>query len=450
MPFWAAGTDPVSPLDVEMDVGAGRSALEVEERRGAERSALEVEEERRGAGRSALEVEERRGAGRSALEVEERRGAGRSALEEEERRGAGRSAPEVEEEEIGDPEMEEPEVRMPWEPKAPSVAERAAHYAQGHAQYRGWCRHCVLARGIGTQHRTGHEEEEEAIPTVSSDYAYMGEEQHEERLLPIVVMRDRRTKMYAASFVPRKGVEPFACKFFANFVRDLGWKRLTVKSDGEASLLALKAAAMEALPGVEAIPKESPVGDHNANAEAENAVKEVKRAFRAIKDCLEEKLGKAVRIDHPILTCLPAHAAQCLSRFRLGADGRSAEQRRTGKKWSLPVLEFGERVHVRPAVPQEPRSGMAPKMIEGRYVGHRSRTGMILIMAPIGVVRGKSFNKMSLEERWKLDGFEDLKGTPWEMVPVEPRPEREETHTASGATRGGTASSGARNTQRRR
>ena len=33
-----------------------------------------------------------------------------------------------------------------------------------------------------------------------------------------------------------------------------------------------------------------------------------------------------------------------------------------------PALEFGERIHLRPALAQEPRSGLQPRMIEGRYV----------------------------------------------------------------------------------
>ena len=70
----------------------------------------------------------------------------------------------------------------------------------------------------------------------------------------------------------------------------------------EYSLCALKNAVRDAPPGVHMIPKESLVGDHAANGEAENAVMEVKRQVRVLKSNLQEKLQKHVLADHPILT----------------------------------------------------------------------------------------------------------------------------------------------------
>ena len=58
-----------------------------------------------------------------------------------------------------------------------------------------------------------------------------------------------------------------------------------------------------------------------------------------------------------------------------------------------------------------------PKMDEGRYVGHHSRTGAILIMTEQGVRRARGFNKMPSTERWDPEGFSELKGTPWQLIP---------------------------------
>ncbi|CAK0886283.1 unnamed protein product [Prorocentrum cordatum] len=138
---------------------------------------------------------------------------------------------------------------------------------------------------------------------------------------------------------------------------------------------------------------------------------------RVLKATLEERIGKNLPVDHPLWTWLPRHAAACLSRYRIGSDGRTAEQRRTGRAWAKAAVEFGERIHARPAVAQEPRSGFAPKMVESRYVGHQSRTGSLLVMTETGVIRGKAFNRMQEDERWTSEGLDDLKGVPWQMVP---------------------------------
>ena len=104
------------------------------------------------------------------------------------------------------------------------------------------------------------------------------------------------------------------------------------------------------------IPKESLVGDHGANAEAETAVKDVKRQVRVLKSSLEEKLQQQVPADHPNLTWLPRHGANCLTRYRIEADGNTAQKRGTGKRCLKPALEFGERIHLRPALVLERQS----------------------------------------------------------------------------------------------
>ena len=62
-----------------------------------------------------------------------------------------------------------------------------------------------------------------------------------------------------------------------------------MKSDGERSIVALKAAVRMRCGDVEILLQESPVGDHQANGAAEVAVRELKRQVRALKLMLEER-----------------------------------------------------------------------------------------------------------------------------------------------------------------
>ena len=81
----------------------------------------------------------------------------------------------------------------------------------------------------------------------------------EDRAKPILVAKDDRTQSVAATFVDAKGATPYAVKFLANFLKQLGVDKAVMKSDGEHSIVALKDAAAKA-PTIEAIPEESPVG----------------------------------------------------------------------------------------------------------------------------------------------------------------------------------------------
>ena len=117
-----------------------------------------------------------------------------------------------------------------------------------------------------------------------------------------------------------------------------------VSSDGDGTspdpmvsmlLRALKNVVCDAMPDVEMVPKECLVAKRRTQS------KEVKRQVRVLKSTLEEKLQPQVPADHPILTWLPRHGANCLTRYGIEENSKTAEQRRTGKRCLKPALEIG-------------------------------------------------------------------------------------------------------------
>jgi hypothetical protein len=56
-----------------------------------------------------------------------------------------------------------------------------------------------------------------------------GAEQEDERVKPILVIKDSRTSAVAATFVDHKGPTPYAVKYFANFLKMLGYRRILVQ-----------------------------------------------------------------------------------------------------------------------------------------------------------------------------------------------------------------------------
>ena len=173
----------------------------------------------------------------------------------------GSRADPAEGEEVAEADMEEPaeaekalQIRAPEDPTPGEVEE---HEATGHVVYRDWCRHCVAGRGLGQRHqtRTSEQKQQNLVPTVAFDYAFMSRsDEDDERLRPILVIKDERTQMVAATFVDSKGATPCAVKFAAAFLKKLGYRKVVLKSDGEHSILGLKeAAAREA--AIESVPE---------------------------------------------------------------------------------------------------------------------------------------------------------------------------------------------------
>ncbi len=61
---------------------------------------------------------------------------------------------------------------------------------------------------------------------------------------------------------------------------------------------------------------------------------------RTLKLDLEERVGVRVSVNHPIFPWVVEHAVDLLNKILIGVDGRTADQRRKGKKYSGDMYSF--------------------------------------------------------------------------------------------------------------
>ena len=210
----------------------------------------------------------------------------------------------------------------------PSARQIAEHDLTGHAVYRSWCRHCVASKGRAHAHST---REEGDLPEFGIDYCFFGRDR--EDVLPILCVkcRNNSTGCVGATVVDRKGASDYASSFLTAL----------------RSLLSLIERGMHTLTGVELVQMTSPEGNHRANGLAEVGVREIKAQTRILRSQLEQRLSKRMDEKDPLMSWIPRHAANCVSSYKLMDDGRTPDQRRCGKTWKRPVVEFGESVHFR-------------------------------------------------------------------------------------------------------
>ena len=64
-------------------------------------------------------------------------------------------------------------------------------------------------------------------------------------------------------------------------------------------------------------------------------------------------------------------------------------------------------------------SSFASRMTQAIFVGHHDRTGAVLCITKIGVVRGKYWPRQTLSDAWESTNWEGLCGTPWQMMAPE-------------------------------
>ena len=65
---------------------------------------------------------------------------------------------------------------------------------------------------------------------------------------------------------------------------------------------------------------------------------------KVLKDAIETKIGKKLKLDWCILPWLIRWAAMVLSRFKVGKDGKTPYERRRGRKCMVPTAVFWRKV----------------------------------------------------------------------------------------------------------
>ena len=339
------------------------------------------------------------------------------------KRSAGETISPLDEEDEEDSETElhdSEEFRKLMSGRDPTPLQRARHEEENHAVYRDWCDICVAAKGTGTQHRRKLKQvanEEELGPRIFSDYFFMSSA---DGSAPMLALKFSRSKRIAATSLPRKGVTEFATKFFARFVQLTGVRRFINFSDNENAMVALKDAAARSLVGVESSNQEVPVGDHQKNGEIESAVRELKRMMRALRLALERRLGFKLSDADPVLAWMATFAGMAMATHRKGKDGKTPWEREFARKGKNHGLEFGERIRIKEARERigRARRDWEPQLIEVRYVGHHARSGSVMGLTEDGVKFGSGVKRLASGERWLKEGWDKLRGLPWDLKPA--------------------------------
>ena len=96
-------------------------------------------------------------------------------------------------------------VANPIMPSEQEIAERCETF-----RFRNWCRHCVRGRGAEMPHRksTGNG----MVPEVLCDFAFVGEENRPGETLPVLMERERLSKITLATAAPSKSTGTFFAK----------------------------------------------------------------------------------------------------------------------------------------------------------------------------------------------------------------------------------------------
>jgi hypothetical protein len=222
--------------------------------------------------------------------------------------------------------------------------------------------------------------------------------------------------------VPTKGGE-WVVKTLVKIIDSHGYGRVLLKSDNERAIVAVQKAVQAARTAETAIDDQlretmeelAPRGDSQSNGAAENAVREVEGMLRTWKLHVEEKLNCVIDNKHVLLPWLVQHAGHIITRYKMGADGKTAYQRLKGKRPSGRIMPFGETIlWMQPKGTEKRANKLEPKHHYGVFVGVEPKSGEFLVLTPDGAVRARTVHRLQPDKRWDLEFVSSVKGAPWD------------------------------------
>ena len=316
-------------------------------------------------------------------------------------------------------ERETRQVRHQRRAHRPPTSEEIQEHLRTHLPYRSWCPHCVSGRGVSSQHRRrdpGKDQVDKA--TVALDCCFLRNMPGEESI-PVLVMRDRETRMLSAHAVPMKGavVEWTAQQVVRDLERLGHHGRLVVRSDQEAALRSLVSEVARLRGDAVTIPEHSAVGDSQGNGFIERAVRTVEEMVRTLKLDLETRISQKLNITQKVIPWLVEHAVDLVNKLQVGQDGKTSFERLKGKRFNGDLVRFANPVMMR--VAGKVQGGvMAERWFEGLYMGMRFHTNEAVVMRLLDGVMVRTRSIQSQERQVSKDMLDKLVGVPWDPTGV--------------------------------
>ena len=276
-------------------------------------------------------------------------------------------------------------AKRPPNPSDPTLAEKEAHWACGHLPARLWCPVCVKGRGKEDPHyKKARHNLEHGLPTVSMDYAEVG---NEDKLVKSCSSGEKiglvtRSAMW---WTAKGSVTNTSLTKFLRSLQTTGRTRINLKTDGELAIVQLQKRIISQREQ-ETIAVNPPAYDPQSNGLAGKAVQDVKAQLRVLKLGLEARIEHRIPMESPIWEWMIPHSADAVNRFRDGKDDKTLHYSLSLRPFKSKVFEFGEQVLAKPKrrVGVANQRALVARWHEATWVGFCTRIGEHIVVLQDG------------------------------------------------------------------
>ena len=226
----------------------------------------------------------------------------------------------------------------------------------------------------------------------------MTAEEADEEVQPSLVIYDDDKCAFWAIGVKGKSVTEPLVKHFKGILDQSGYdgEKITLKSDQEPSVVALKRAVAAARSG-ETVPIESPVRASKSNGRMEGAIGIWQGQVRTIKHFTESRLKRRIEIYGVLFSWLVPFCAEIMNKYKVGADGRTAYEKITGHKCRHQVVGFAEAVDFILETDKKNVHKADSRVMKGIFLGYEWRSTEYIIGAEDGIYKCRTIKRKAEE-----------------------------------------------------
>ena len=315
-------------------------------------------------------------------------------------------------------EAADKQVKQVEVPRQPTLVEREEHRLH-HANFEPWCETCIMGQGKDGHHQRQREDKKEHI--VYSDYMFFsrtGEQVSQEEgkkqrgLITVLTAICKDSQFPFAVVVPSKGGGYYARDALAQWIRELGWDKVTIHVDQENAMNKLYERVQDLLPGRIDIRKSPRYSSQSlADGEMVNGLiaGKVRTWMCEISESYSIKLGS----DSFVFPWIVRHSAWTLGRFHINHSKTTAYKVLKGHDYVGELLPLGETVMGKfPRV----KDKAAPRWIKGIYVGKTSNSEEHLLMTESGTLKFRTVRRLPVGSQFQDTVMEKARGVPWNTV----------------------------------
>ena len=136
------------------------------------------------------------------------------------------------------------------------------------------------------------------------------------------------------------------------------------------------------------------MGESECNGRVENAIRRIQEKVRVFRHQFEQGLKASIPDEFPVMAWMVRWAAELLSKYAPGDDGRTPYERIRFESCAVPLVPFGETVMYLPLKIAASSKGVPAKKI-GIWLGTIERTEEVIIGTPRGAIKCRTVSRLA-------------------------------------------------------